>query len=54
MAVSFLPFPTRLMAEAIPNNDAERAAVVVYGISLFAVSVLVSALWRAARATASY
>src|SRR5215831_17370979 len=26
MVVAFLPFPTRLMAEAIRNSDAERAA----------------------------
>jgi uncharacterized membrane protein len=34
MAVSFLPFPTRLVAEAIQNEDAERAAVLFYGTSL--------------------
>jgi TMEM175 potassium channel family protein len=27
MAVSFLPFPTRLLAEAIDSSSAERAAV---------------------------
>ena len=47
MAVSFLPFPTRLMAEAIRNDSAERAAVVFYGISLFVTSVLISVLWGA-------
>jgi uncharacterized membrane protein len=47
MAVSFLPFPTRLMAEAIRNDSAERAAVVFYGISLFVTSVLISGLWGA-------
>ncbi len=31
MAVSFLPFPTKLMAEAIDSCDAERAAVIFYG-----------------------
>ena len=32
MAVSFLPFPTGLMAEALRESEsAERAAVVVYG-----------------------
>ena len=31
MAVSFLPFPTKLMAEAIHSSDAERAAVIFYG-----------------------
>ena len=48
MAVSFsLPFPTRLVAEAIQNEDAERAAV-LYGTSLLVISVLVGALWTAA------
>jgi hypothetical protein len=32
------------MAEAIHNDSAERAAVIFYGISLFVVSLLVSAL----------
>lgn len=44
MAVSFLPFPTRLMAEAIRNVHAERTAVVFYGLALFAVSALMTAL----------
>jgi uncharacterized membrane protein len=48
MAVSFLPFPTRLMAEAIQSDDAERAAVVFYGTSLLVISVLVGALWATA------
>ena len=48
MAVSFLPFPTRLVAEAIRNEDAERAAVIFYGTSLLATSVLIGALWAAA------
>jgi uncharacterized membrane protein len=48
MAVSFLPFPTRLVAEAIQNEDAERAAVLFYGTSLLVISVLVGALWTAA------
>jgi uncharacterized membrane protein len=34
MAVSFLPFPTGLMAEALRGSEsAERAAVVVYGVT---------------------
>jgi uncharacterized membrane protein len=47
MAVAFLPFPTKLMAEAIRDNNAERAAVVFYGISLFVTTALISALWGA-------
>jgi uncharacterized membrane protein len=39
MAVSFLPFPTRLVAEAITSGSAERAAVIIYGGSLLAISL---------------
>ena len=45
MAVSFLPFPTRLVAEAVRDTDAERAAVIFYGLSLFVISTLLGALW---------
>ena len=47
MAVSFLPFPTKLLAEAIHDRDAERAAVTFYGATLLVISLLHSALWRA-------
>lgn len=45
MAVAFLPFPTKLMAEAIHEQDATRTAVLFYGLALFATSVLLSLLW---------
>jgi hypothetical protein len=48
MAVSFLPFPTRLVAEAIHDEDAERAAVIFYGASLFVISILIAVLWGVA------
>jgi uncharacterized membrane protein len=48
MAVSFLPFPTRLVAEAIRDQSAERAAAVFYGSCLLAIALLFSALWGAA------
>jgi uncharacterized membrane protein len=47
MGVSFLPFPTRLMSEAIRNEDAARVAVIFYGLSLFVVGALGAALWAA-------
>ena len=51
MLVSFLPFPTKLMAEAIDNTtDAERAAVIFYGLVLLAIAVVTSVLWRYAAA----
>ena len=45
MAVAFLPFPTKLLAEAIHNEEAERAAVIFYGATLLTISLLFSALW---------
>jgi uncharacterized membrane protein len=45
MAVSFLPFPTRLVAEAIRDESAERAAAIFYGAALLAIALLLSALW---------
>jgi len=47
MAVSWLPFPTRFMAEAMRDSDAERAAVIVYGASLLVIAALISAMWGA-------
>ena len=46
MIVSFLPFPTKLLAEAVHDVDAERAAVIFYGATLFVISGLISAMWR--------
>lgn len=45
MAVSFLPYPTRLVAEAIGSSSEERIAVVFYGLSLLVISVLFAVLW---------
>jgi uncharacterized membrane protein len=45
MAVSFLPYPTRLVAEAIHSDSAERAAVIFYGVNLLAISTLFAVLW---------
>jgi uncharacterized membrane protein len=44
MTVSFLPFPTKLLAEAIHETDAERAAVIFYGATLLVISLLLGAL----------
>jgi uncharacterized membrane protein len=46
MLVSFLPFPTKLVAEAIDLTSAERAAVIFYGLVLLSISVVIGALWR--------
>ncbi|MGV0873485.1 TMEM175 family protein [Mycolicibacterium sp. XJ879] len=46
MVVSFLPFPTGLVAEHINMHDAERVATTVYGMNLLLASSLLGALWR--------
>jgi TMEM175 potassium channel family protein len=46
MAVSFLPFPTKLVAEAIDSSGAERAAVLFYGATLLVIAVLISVIIR--------
>jgi uncharacterized membrane protein len=44
--VSFLPFPTRLLAEYVSKDTAERVAATVYGLTLLASSGALSLLWR--------
>ena len=48
MAVAFLPFPTKLMAEAIHTEGAARAAAIFYGAALLVISLLLGALWGSA------
>ena len=46
LVVSFLPFPTRLLADYIRQDSAERVAVTFYGIWLLLASTLLLVLWR--------
>jgi uncharacterized membrane protein len=46
MVVSFIPFPTRLLAQFIHERDAERVAATIYGLNLLLASALVSVLWQ--------
>ena len=48
LLVSFLPFPTKLLAENLSTEDAEWVAVTVYGLNLLLAAVAVSALWQCA------
>jgi uncharacterized membrane protein len=45
MVVSFLPFPTRLLAESLGGDDA-AVATTIYGLNLLAISVVMAVLWR--------
>jgi uncharacterized membrane protein len=46
MTVAFLPFPTKLMAEALHEGAGERAAVLFYGATLIAITSIMTALGR--------
>jgi uncharacterized membrane protein len=46
MFVSFLPFPTRLVAEYVSTDAAERVAATGYGLTLLASTGVLSLLWR--------
>ncbi len=46
MLVSFLPFPTKLLAETLNAPSEETAAVILYGGVLLAISITTSLLWR--------
>jgi uncharacterized membrane protein len=46
LVVSFLPFPTGLLSQYHGHLGAERVAVTLYGVTLFAASVMISVLWH--------
>ena len=47
--VAFLPFPTRLVADALHDVSGERVFVTLYGLTLLAIRLLGSALDAYAR-----
>lgn len=47
--VTFMPFPTRLVAEALRDRDSERVFVTLYGFTLLAMRTFLSALDTYAR-----
>ena len=49
LVVAFLPFPTRLVAEARHDAGGERVAVTIYRLTLLAIRLLGSALDACAR-----
>jgi uncharacterized membrane protein len=46
MVVSFIPFPTRLLAEYGADDDAARVATTVYGLTILFGVILISVVWR--------
>ncbi len=49
LLVSFLPFPSRLLAESFGHRDAGKVATTVYGLTLLSATLAMSAMWRYAR-----
>ncbi len=49
LPVAFLPFPTRLVAEALNNTSGEQVFVTMFGLTLLVIRVLGSALDAYAR-----
>jgi len=46
MLASFLPFPTKLVAEAVDSGHGERPAVMFYGLVLLSISIVITVMWR--------
>jgi TMEM175 potassium channel family protein len=49
MTVSFLPFPTKLMAEALHEKSGEQAAVLFYGGTLLVITSVLAGMGRVRR-----
>jgi uncharacterized membrane protein len=49
LVVVFLPFPTKLVADALHNTSGERVYITMYGLTLLAIRLLGSALDAYAR-----
>jgi uncharacterized membrane protein len=49
MTISFLPFPTAVLAEHLPDADARTPAAVFYGGTLVVIAMSFNLLWWAAR-----
>jgi uncharacterized membrane protein len=45
LVVSFLPFPTKLLAEFLGSREDEKVAATIYGCTLLGVMLLLSVLW---------
>jgi uncharacterized membrane protein len=50
LAVSFLPFPTKLVGEFLSRASGERVATTILGLNLLLASALLALFWRSARA----
>jgi uncharacterized membrane protein len=49
MSVSFLPYPTAVLAEHLADASARTSAAVFYGITLVVIAIAFNVLWWAGR-----
>ena len=49
LVVSFLPFPTKLLAQYSESDDSARVATTMYGVTIFAAALMTAVMWRYAR-----
>jgi uncharacterized membrane protein len=49
MTISFLPYPTAVLAEHLPEETARTPAAVFYGLTLVVIALAFNALWWAGR-----
>jgi uncharacterized membrane protein len=49
LVVAFLPFPTKLIADALHETDSERVFVTMYGLTLLTIRLLLFAMDAYAR-----
>ena len=49
MTISFLPYPTAVLAEHLPDADSRTPAAVFYGGTLVVIAISFNVLWWAAR-----
>lgn len=54
LVVAFLPFPTRLVTEALGKDEGETVAATVYGLTLLAIRVLAATMDAYARSEHLY
>jgi uncharacterized membrane protein len=48
LVVSFVPFPTKLVAEYLGSREDEKVAATIFGITLLAATSLLSVMWTLA------
>lgn len=46
LAISFLPYPTAVLAEYLPEPESRTAALVFYSLAIFVAAIMFNLVWR--------